>query len=233
VSRESRRARFAHLPLLDPRVGILAETQAGLWPSLGDLPEPFVLYGGTGLALRLGHRASADFDFFSATPFVPTELLNDLSWLGRVKINESAPDNLVITTASGVNLSFLGGLRLRAVAEPSLVDENGIVVASIFDLAGTKAKAILDRSEWKDYVDIATLVRSGLTLAEIIGHATTIFERMFEFPASVFLRSVAWFGDGTAPDVPADMQRELERAAVNAEQQEIPAVIPWSRSILP
>jgi Nucleotidyl transferase AbiEii toxin, Type IV TA system len=233
VSREGRRARFIHLPLLDPRIEVLPEVQAALWPLLGEIPEPFVLYGGTGLALRLGHRASADFDFFSAASFVPTELLSQLSWLGRVTINESAPDNLVVTTASAVNLSFRGGMRLQSVAEPSIVDENGVVIASIFDLAGTKAKAILDRSESKDYVDIAMLLRNDLTLPEIVGHATTIFEPMFEFPAAVFLRSLAWFGDGTAPDVPEDMQRELERAAVNAEQEEIPVVVPYSTSILP
>jgi hypothetical protein len=28
----------------------------------------FVLYGGTAIALRLGHRSSVDFDFFTADP---------------------------------------------------------------------------------------------------------------------------------------------------------------------
>jgi hypothetical protein len=200
---------------------------------LGDIAEHFVLYGGTGLALRLGHRASVDFDFFSATSFVPTDLLRDLAWLGRVTVNEASPNNLVITTASEVNLSFLGGMGLRSVAEPSIVEENGIVIASIFDLAGTKAKTILDRSEWKDYVDIATLLRSDLTLPEIIGHAVTIFEPVFEFPVAVFLRALVWFGDGTARDLSDDMKHELERAVANAEQEDIPAVIPYSRSILP
>jgi len=233
VSRESRRSRFASLPLLDPEVAILPDLQAALWPLLGDVPEPFVLYGGTGLALRLGHRTSVDFDFFSAAPFVPTDLLQELGWLGRVTINDAAPNNLIITTASGVNLSFFGDMRIAAVAEPSLVEENGVVIASVFDLAGTKAKTILDRSEWRDYVDIATLLRHGQTIPDIVGYAVTIFEPIFEFPAAVFLRSLAWFGDGTASDLPDDMKRELERAAVDAAHEEIPAVVPYSMSILP
>lgn len=233
MSRESRVARFTHLPLLQPQVGILPEAQAELWPRLGDIPEAFALYGGTGLALRLGHRASADFDFFSSSSFVPTDLLQELSWLGRLTINEASPNHLVVTTASDVNFSFFGGMVLQSVAEPSLVQENGIVIASISDLAGTKAKAILDRSEWRDYVDIATLVRHGLTLPEVIAYATTIFAPIFEFPAAVFLRSIAWFGDGTAPDVPPDMQGELQRAAAAALHEEIPIVLPYSTWILP
>ena len=233
MSRESRRARFTYLPILDPHLGILPGAQAGLWPLLGDIPEHFVLYGGTGLALRLGHRTSADFAFFSAAPFVPGDLLQELAWLGRVTINDTSPNNLVITTASDVNLSFFGEMRLASVAEPSMVEENGVVIASIFDLAGTKAKTILDRSEWKDYVDIATLLRHGQTIPEIIGYALTIFEPMFEFPVAVFLRSLAWFGDGTASDLPDDMKRELERAVADAAHEDIPAVIPYSTSILP
>jgi hypothetical protein len=233
VSRESRRARFRHLPKLNPQPGILPDAQALLWPVLGEVPEHFILYGGTGLALRLGHRQSADFDFFSAQSFIPTDLLLELPSLGRVTINEAAPNNLVITTASGVNLAFLGRMGLRSVAEPSIVEENGIVVASLYDLAGTKAKAILDRSEWKDYVDVAMLLRNGLTLPEIIGYAAAIFESIFEFPVAVFLRSLAWFGDGTAAEVPGDMRRELEQAVAGTAWADIPAVRPYATSILP
>ncbi len=233
MSRESRRTRFSHLPPIEPRIGILPQALAELWPKLGEIPERFVLYGGTGVGLHLGHRPSADFDFFASSSFVPTDLLAELSWLGRVAINEAAPDHLVVTTSSEVNLSFFGGMGLQSVAEPSRVEQNGIVIASIFDLAGTKAKAILDRSEWKDYVDIATLLRHGLTLPGIIGYASTIFAPTFDFPVAVFLRSLAWFGDGTAPDVPPEMQDELERAAAAALYQEIPFVVPYSVSILP
>ena len=233
MSREDRLARFAHLPVLEPLVGMLPEGHSGLWPTLGDVPAEFVLYGGTGLAIRLGHRRSEDFDFFSAASFNPTDLLGEIAWLGRVTIKQAASNHLVITTAGGVNLSFLGAMGLQTVAEPAIVEENGLVVASLFDLAGTKAKAILDRSEWRDYVDIATLLRHGLTLPEIIGFATAIFEPLFEFPAAVFLRALAWFGDGTAADVPDDVRHELERAVVQAEHAEIPVVVPYSASIVP
>lgn len=43
---------------LTPHLEILPDAQRALWPELRDMPPGFVLHGGTGLALRLGHRHS-------------------------------------------------------------------------------------------------------------------------------------------------------------------------------
>jgi len=48
-----------------PNLSILPPPQLRLWSELDATPEAFTLYGGTALALRLGHRTSVDFDFFS------------------------------------------------------------------------------------------------------------------------------------------------------------------------
>jgi hypothetical protein len=233
LSREGRTHRFANLPVLEPAKSTMTQSQLALWTALGDVPDDFVLYGGTGLALRLGHRRSEDFDFFSAEPFSPTELLADLSWLGRVTVGRTSADNLEFVTADGVHFAFFGGMRIQCVAEPSRVKENGLVVASVFDLAGTKAKTILDRSEWKDYVDLATILRAGLSLTDVIGYATTIFDPLFEFPAAAFLRSLVYFEEGTAGDVAADVRRDLELAVVRASREPIPKIEAYSPSVLP
>jgi len=233
VSRERRLEHFSRLPLLEPQLGILPPGQRDLWPMLGDVPEDFVLYGRTALALHLGHRSSADFDFFSAGSLIPTDLLAKLSWLGRVTINQAALGSLDLSTETGVRFSFLGSMALQAVAEPSIAAGNGLVIASVFDLAGTKAKAILDRSEWKDYVDIATLLRAGHSVPDIIGYATTIFDPLFDFPAATFLRALVYFEAGTAPDVPDHMKRELEAAVVLAAHEAIPTIQPFQASIRP
>ena len=49
-----------------PRLDVLPAAQRRLWPALADVSEPFVLYGGTALALRPAHRTSVDFVFFAA-----------------------------------------------------------------------------------------------------------------------------------------------------------------------
>jgi hypothetical protein len=46
-----------------PRLDILPEPQQRLWPELAEIPAEFVLYGGTAVALHLGHRQSVDFVF--------------------------------------------------------------------------------------------------------------------------------------------------------------------------
>ena len=233
MSRASRLARFARLPVMDPVLSILPEPQASLWPRLGDIPEQFVLYGGTALALRQGHRQSLDFDFFAADEFSSAELLGDLAWLGRLDIADMDKNSLIVTEPGGVQLAFHGGLHLQAVAEQSLAPDNGLVIASVFDLAGTKAKSILDRSEWKDFVDIATLLEAGLDLADIIGYATTVFDRLFAFPAPLFLRNLVWFRDGTAPDVPDATRRIIESAVRTIDLADIPIVEPFGGTIAP
>ena len=233
MSREGRARRFANLPILDPVSSSMTESQRALWPSMGDVPDDFVLYGGTGLALRLGHRRSDDFDFFSAEKFSPTDLLSNLAWLGRATVSRASPNNLEFVTEAGVHFAFFGAMRIQCVAEPSRVQENGLVVASSFDLAGTKAKAILDRSEWKDYVDLTALLRADHALPDIVAYATTIFAPVFEFPAAAFLRSVVYFEEGSAVDVPTDVRRELELAVIRAATAPIPTVEPYGASIRP
>ena len=55
--------------LFKPSREVLPPAQQLLWPKLGKTAElGFTLYEGTAIALRLGHRASVDFDFFSDKP---------------------------------------------------------------------------------------------------------------------------------------------------------------------
>jgi hypothetical protein len=56
---------------LSPKLDILPASQRALWKELKATPRHFVLYGGTALALRLGHRVSEDFDFFTSATFQP------------------------------------------------------------------------------------------------------------------------------------------------------------------
>ena len=68
--------------IFEPRLDILPESQLRLWPELDAVPSDFVLYGGTALALQLGHRVSEDFDFFSSAGFDPDRLHSRLPFFG-------------------------------------------------------------------------------------------------------------------------------------------------------
>jgi hypothetical protein len=77
---------------------------------LGSTPPDFVLYGGTALALRLGHRQSVNFDFFSSRKFQPMSLARSAPYLNGQTITQQAADTLsceVLTAAGPVKISFL------------------------------------------------------------------------------------------------------------------------------
>ena len=65
-----------------PHLEILPPAQQRLWPELRPAAElGFALYGGTAIALRLGHRTSVDFDFFLKSHLTVAQFrLLFLSW---------------------------------------------------------------------------------------------------------------------------------------------------------
>jgi Nucleotidyl transferase AbiEii toxin, Type IV TA system len=70
--------------VFNPRLDILPDVQQRLWPELAQTPDNFTLYGGTAIALRLGHRQSVDFDFFALTSsFEPPQQLPALDAMRR------------------------------------------------------------------------------------------------------------------------------------------------------
>ena len=102
----------------EPRLDILPESQLRLWPELDAVPSEFVLYGGTALALQIGHRFSEDFDFFSSYPFDPARLQSTLPFFQDLDPSDPdawvhhKPDNLEAFVDRGglVKLPSLAGL---------------------------------------------------------------------------------------------------------------------------
>ena len=67
-------------------VDLLPPAQRRLWDELGGVPPRFTLYGGTAIALYLGHRESLDFDFFGSEPFNPQQLYTAVPFLKGAEI---------------------------------------------------------------------------------------------------------------------------------------------------
>ncbi len=136
---------------------VLPAAQRTLWPELAETPKDFTLYGGTAIALRLGHRSSVDFDFFSALPFDPEELVARVPYLVGSTRRQSAANTLTVTVARGgpVQVSYFSGMRRLVQVEPSeMVIGPEFSVASLVDLGGMKAAVVSRRAEPKDYWDI-------------------------------------------------------------------------------
>src|SRR5271163_4829313 len=129
--------------MFTPNLSILPGPQRQLWAELKGTPKAFVLYGGTALALRLGHRQSEDFDFFADAPISPDELLNSLPLLKGATVRQKAPNTLtvVVHRPEPVKLSFFG-LALRRVGEPDMTDDGILQVATLRDVGGCKMAVI-------------------------------------------------------------------------------------------
>ena len=82
-----------------PKLDVLPRAQRLLWAELDETPEHFTLYGGTALALRIGHRSSVDFDFFSDMTFDPDVLARALPYLAGAERVQVAADTLTCREA--------------------------------------------------------------------------------------------------------------------------------------
>lgn len=184
-----------------PCLDVLPPVQRRLWPSLRPATaQGFVLYGGTALALRLGHRQSVDFDFFSenaldregikaAFPFMAhATTLQEQANTWVVLVPSVQPDEL------GVKVSFFGGIDFGRVGDPEVTDDGVLQVASFDDLMATKLKVILQRAEAKDYRDIAAMLHAGADLSRGLASARLLFGRNFQ--PSESLKALVYFGDG-------------------------------------
>ena len=144
-------------PILD----ILPREQRKLWPALSVIPDGFVLYSGTALALRLGHRSSVDFDFFSSEA-VDFDALFRIPFLARADVLQREPDTLTVSvmpagTRNPVKVSFFGGIDIGRVGSPEKTDDGVARVASVLDLFGTKLRVLLQRVASRDYLDLDSL----------------------------------------------------------------------------
>ncbi len=85
-----------------PKMEILHTPQQRLWPELSPTVDlGFVLYGGTAIALRLGHRPSVDFDFFTEKPLNRKELFATFSFMQQSTVLQDLPDTLSVLVPYG------------------------------------------------------------------------------------------------------------------------------------
>lgn len=200
-----------------PRLDILPAAQRTLWLQLAELSRhSFVLYGGTAVALYLGHRESVDFDFFTNLSFQPDDLVGSHGFLQEVEVLQSQQNTLTVITAGqeigGVKISFFGGLRFGRLAQPRRTPDGVMNVASLDDLLAHKLKTLLQRVEIKDYVDVDALLRSGLSLSGGLAGAGLLFPA---FAPQECLKALTWFGDEVLSDLPRDLEERLLSAVKN------------------
>ena len=199
-----------------PKLDVLPIAQRNLWDELVATPGNFVLYGGTAIALRLGHRQSEDFDFFSSDEFEPPALKRSVAYLAGAETVQSAKNTLTCIADRGgpVQVSFFGGLPLKCVATPERA-LGSIWVASLIDLLAVKLGVLMARGVYKDYFDIDTLLRAGLTLQQGLSAALGVYGP--EFNPVIAVKALTFFEEGDLHRLDARARERLTVAAQYAD----------------
>jgi len=210
-----------------PNLSILPPPQLHLWSELDATPETFTLYGGTALALRLGHRTSVDFDFFSNQPFDPDDLAASIPYLKGAERVQVGLNTLTcrVERDGPVLLSFFGGLGLGQVAPRDQAEGRFLFVASLLDIAGTKVAVVQKRAEVKDYLDIDALVQHGVDLPTALASGSVVYGRSFN--PMITLKALSFFDD--LPTLPADVRKRLTVAVDSVDPASLPILTPYAK----
>ena len=83
-----------------------------------------------------------------------------------------------------------------------------------------KLKVLWQRAEAKDYIDVAAMIRAGISLDYGLACAVALYEPQFN-PA-VVLKALTYFEDGDLPTLARDVQQLLVNEAANV--RELPEV---------
>lgn len=213
-----------------PHLEILPPAQKKLWEELDETPEIFTLYGGTALALRLGHRRSVDFDFFSNAPFDPETLYKTITYLKGAEIVETSRQTLTCRVERGgpIKVQFFGALSLGSLEEPEKPEDRKIKVAGFKDIGATKVKVLPERAEEKDYIDVAALLEHGEKLEMLLGAAQAVYGEVFNPVLAV--KALTYFGD--VPRLPQKTQERIRQAALGVDLTHLPKLTP-QRAVSP
>ena len=146
--------------------------------------KKFYLAGGTALALQIGHRQSIDLDFFINNNFELEELINELSTLGKYRLNYKnhiTLDGLL----DEVKISFF---KYDYPQLYPFIYFNNIRLADIRDIAPMKIAAIASRGSKKDFIDLYFLMEIfnlSEILSSIVSAVYIILCNDFVFPPAL------------------------------------------------
>jgi hypothetical protein len=198
----------------EPHWEALPAEQRAIWPELGaSIKLGFVLYGGTAVALRLAHRRSVDFDFFTEHELDRESLQSGFRFLRASKVIQDRPDSLSVLAPSSnqaVKISFFGGITIGRAGMPERTTDGVVQVASLLDLLATKLKVMQQRIEVKDYCDIAAILSAGIALEDGLAAATGMYGSSFQPTEAT--KALSYFEGGDLTELSSDERRILVQA---------------------
>ena len=185
-------------------LGILDEKGKEIFPLLSFVSKSgFYLAGGTALALQLGHRTSLDFDFYSQRSFKKgklRQLLKENMLAAKIKVLQDTDDTFETMVDKKINISFF---HYDYPMLEKFINVQGILLASLKDIAAMKIVAISQRGKRRDFIDIFYLLNI-FSLEEILKFTQ---KKYTEFDIYHGLRGLVYFKD-------ADDDPEVDRIRI-------------------
>jgi len=152
-----------------------------------DYMQPYLLVGGTALALQIGHRSSTDIDFFTNKPHDTHQLLNNLKNDFIVQ-EKNAYRHALFTDIDGIKTDIVYQ-KCNIIDAPVIMNE--IKMASLKEIAPMKLLALTNRGRKRDFIDIYFLMRE-FTLERML----LFFKEKFENDNFYLItRSLVYFED--------------------------------------
>jgi len=146
------------------------------------------LVGGTALALLLGHRLSIDLDFFG-------QVEGDTEMIANYLMRDGFDVN-IRSNQKNIHIFTINGVKTDIVNYPyswidDLIEEDGIRLGGLKDIAAMKIAAITNRGSKKDFIDVYFLL-NHFSLKEIM----TLYLKKYP-SATLFIsyKSLLYFAD--------------------------------------
>jgi Nucleotidyl transferase AbiEii toxin, Type IV TA system len=96
-------------------------------------------------------------------------------------------------------------------------------MASLLDLAGTKAAIVQVRSQAKDYIDLDNLIRTeGISLPMALTAARKLYG--VSFNPQIALKALSYFEDGDLRSLPEETKARLAGVAREVDLDRLPAL---------
>jgi hypothetical protein len=114
------------------------------------------LAGGTSLALQLGHRRSTDIDLFANKKQNNGNIINALKDIYKNYDILNITDNGIQLIIKNIKVDIIG---MNQNILENIKNEDGINFYGKYDISAMKLRAIIFRDKFRDYVDIAYLMK--------------------------------------------------------------------------
>lgn len=144
-----------------------------------DCIKPYLLVGGTALALQLATRESEDLDFMSWKSSKDEKrevdwpkIKRELESIGTIEKFDLLDLDHVEFVVDGVKISFYANPNFSPV-ESEIEFLNNIRLADPISIGAMKMEVMLRRSKFRDYYDLYSLIKAGYDIKVMIEKALT------------------------------------------------------------